>query len=127
MPFKPHERVHITHIYATPVLFPGPKNRFLCSKRTLKNLYQAMESERDFPPEKQKAKEMGCVDVVERRQIHELREKLEGDPCVSIYEYFFDWEKDGIDISREDLKMKQLCAQLFSVKTVICMALNPGV
>ena len=71
-----------------------------------------MESEKDLPFEQQKAKEMGCLDIVERRAVHDLRTKLEGDPNVLTFSYSFDWKKDGIDISREDAAMKQLCSRL---------------
>lgn len=79
------------------------------------HLYQAMESERDLPLAEQKAKEMGCLDTVERRAVHQLRQRLEKEPNVSTYDYGFDWKTDGIDISREDISMKQICSRLFTV------------
>ena len=79
------------------------------------NLYPAMESERDLPVSEQKAREMGCIDTVERKIVQDLREKLQNESAVSIYDYGFDWKHDGIDISREDLSMKRICSRLFTV------------
>ena len=78
-----------------------------------------MESERDLPFEKQKAREMGCVDAVERREVHELRTKLRSAESIATYEYSFDWKADGIDISREDASMKRLCSYICKVSLFI--------
>lgn len=86
-----------------------------------------MESERDLPSSKQKAKLMGCENNYERRIITDLREKLENDPSISVFSYSFDWKKDGIDIAREDRTMKRICAKLFTVTSFFVLRFKRGV
>lgn len=88
--------------------------------RTLKGLYQSMESEKDLPFHSQKARLMGCVDSTQRQVIEDLRRSLSIDSKVQNISYDFDWSTRGLDISREDASMRHLCCTLYSrIKKII--------
>eukprot|EP00210_Caulerpa_lentillifera_P004983 g4757.t1 len=96
------------------------RNKFICCMRTLKGLYQAMESEKDLPIQNQKARLMGCDNFTQRRIITDLRRTLSNNPLVENNCYVFDWSTDGLDINREDASMRHLCCNLYSrIKQII--------